>query len=57
VISPIGSITSNGHETIYNDFNVGKVTLELYNHLTRIQLCEEEDRYGWVIDVTPAGQA
>jgi branched-chain amino acid aminotransferase len=51
VISPIGSITYKGQEKIYNDFEVGKVTQELYNHLTRIQLCEEEDRFGWVVTV------
>lgn len=51
VVSSIGSITCEGHETIYNDFKVGPVTQALYDHLTRIQLCEEEDRFGWVVPV------
>jgi branched-chain amino acid aminotransferase len=51
VVSPIGSITCDGREKIYNNFNVGKVTQALYDHLTRIQLCEEEDRFGWVVEV------
>ena len=51
VVSPIGSITYENKETIYNDFSVGKVTHALYNHLTKIQLCEEEDRFGWVVTV------
>lgn len=51
VISPIGSITSKGQETIYNGFKVGPVTQALYDHLTHIQLCEEEDRFGWVVPV------
>ena len=51
VISPIGSITYEGHEKIYNQFEVGPVTLSLYDHLTRIQLCEEDDRFGWVVPV------
>jgi len=52
VISPIGSITCDGQEKVYNDFEVGSVTRELYDHLTRIQLCEEDDRFGWVVPVT-----
>ncbi|MEI6564549.1 MAG: branched-chain amino acid aminotransferase [bacterium] len=51
VISPIGSITHEGRETVYNNFTVGRVTRALYDHLTRIQLCEEEDRFGWVVVV------
>lgn len=52
VVSPIGSITCEGREKIYNDFKVGPITQALYNHLTRIQLCEEDDRFGWVVLVT-----
>ncbi len=51
VISPIGSITCAEQEKIFNGFTVGKITQELYDHLTRIQLCEEEDRFGWIITI------
>ena len=51
VVSPIGSITCEGKETVYNGCRVGPVTQALYDHLTRIQLCEEEDRFGWVVPV------
>jgi branched-chain amino acid aminotransferase len=51
VVSPIGSITCEGRETVFNGFQVGKVTQALYDRLTRIQLCEEEDRFGWVVTV------
>jgi branched-chain amino acid aminotransferase len=51
VVSPVGSITDEGRETIYNDFNVGSRTKAIYDHLTRIQLCEEEDRFGWIVQV------
>jgi branched-chain amino acid aminotransferase len=51
VVSPIGSITCEGSEKIYHDFKVGPVTQAIYDHLTRIQLCEEEDRFGWVVPV------
>jgi len=48
VVSSIGSITCDGREKIYNDFKVGRITQALYEHLTRIQLCEEDDRFGWI---------
>lgn len=51
VISSIGSISYNGEETIYNDFNVGPTTQKIYNMLTKIQLQEVEDPYGWTIEV------
>lgn len=51
VVSSIGSITYEGREKVYNDFKVGKVTQALYDHLVRIQLCEEADRFGWVVPV------
>jgi len=37
VVSSIGSITVEGKETVFNGFQVGKVTQALYDHLTRIQ--------------------
>jgi branched-chain amino acid aminotransferase len=52
VVSPVGSITDGGRETVFNGFEVGPLTQALYDHLTRIQLCEEEDRFGWVVPVT-----
>jgi len=51
VVSPVGSITDEGKETVFNDFKVGPFTQALYDHLTRIQLGEEEDRFGWVVRV------
>jgi branched-chain amino acid aminotransferase len=51
VVSPIGSITYTGKETVFNNFEVGKVTRALYDKLTRIQLCEEADPFGWVVPV------
>lgn len=51
VVSPIGSITYMGREKVYADFQVGPVTRALYDHLTHIQLCEEADRFGWVVMV------
>ena len=54
VVTPIGSIAFEGKEIVYNDFKVGVITQKLYDLLTKIQLREEEDPYGWVILVTEA---
>jgi len=48
VVSSIGSITFQGREKVYGAFSVGPVTRKLYDLLTKIQLTEEEDRFGWV---------
>ncbi len=51
VVSSIGSISYKGKETVYNNFTVGKITREIYDMLTGIQLQEREDPYGWVVEV------
>ena len=51
VVSSIGSITFQGREKVYGAFSVGPVTKKLYDLLTKIQLCEEKDPYGWVVKV------
>jgi branched-chain amino acid aminotransferase len=51
VISSIGSISYKGKETIYNDFTVGPITQKIYDMLTKIQLQEVADPYGWVVEV------
>jgi branched-chain amino acid aminotransferase len=48
VVSPIGSIFHHEKDHILNGFKVGAVTKKLYDLLTRIQLMEEKDSYGWV---------
>lgn len=54
VITPIGAIAIEGKEHVYNDFKVGETTQKLYDMLTKIQLLELEDPYGWVIKVMEA---
>lgn len=51
VISSIGKIAYNGTEKIYNGGAVGQTTAKLYKMLTDIQLCEQIDTYGWVVDI------
>lgn len=51
VVSSIGSISYKGKDTVYNDFTVGPVTQKLYDTLTKLQLQEIDDPYGWVVEV------
>ncbi|MHA2012133.1 MAG: branched-chain-amino-acid transaminase, partial [Candidatus Helarchaeota archaeon] len=48
VITPIGSITFEEKEYIFNDFKVGPVTQKLYDLLVGIQRMEIDDSYNWV---------
>ncbi|MHA1231243.1 MAG: branched-chain amino acid aminotransferase [Candidatus Helarchaeota archaeon] len=48
VITPIGSITFEGKEYVFNDFKVGTITQKLYDLLTGIQKMEIDDPYNWV---------
>jgi len=50
-IAPVGSITYQGQEVVFNDYQAGPFTQKLYDLLTRIQLCEHEDLFGWVVKV------
>jgi branched-chain amino acid aminotransferase len=51
VVSSIGRVVYEGKETVYGKGGVGPVTRKLYDLLTKIQLCEEKDPYGWVVEV------
>ncbi|MHA1383926.1 MAG: branched-chain amino acid aminotransferase [Candidatus Helarchaeota archaeon] len=51
VVTPIGSLFYKGKDYIFNDFKVGSITQKLYDLLTKIQLQEEEDIFGWVTEV------
>ena len=51
VISPIGSLALGERETVFQKGEVGPVTRKVYDLLTRIQLGEEKDEWGWVQSV------
>lgn len=51
VVSSIGCVVYQGKEKVYHGGEVGPITRKLYDLLTGIQLCEEKDRYGWVVRV------
>lgn len=52
VVSPIGSITYKGHETVFNQFNCGPRTSQLYTLLTHIQQGVSEDPFDWLVKIT-----
>jgi len=51
VISPIGLLSLDGRETVFQGGEVGPVTRRLYDLLTRIQVGEEADSWGWTVPV------
>lgn len=48
VISPVGSLSYKGHETVINRREVGEMSKKLYKYLNALQRGEEEDVFGWV---------
>ncbi len=51
VITPVRSITYRDKKASYTDTEPGPVAQKLYNKLTAIQLGDEEDKYGWNMEV------
>jgi len=51
VITPIGMIQYQGRDVVYNDFQVGSRTRELYRLLTDIQAGDAKDPFNWVSTV------
>lgn len=51
VISPIGTLVLDGREVVFQGGEVGLVTRKLYDLLTRIQVGEEKDSWGWIVPV------
>lgn len=49
VITPIGSITYKGQETVFNQSNAGLHTREIYDMLCKIQQGLAEDRFDWLV--------
>ncbi len=48
VISPVGTLSYQGRETVINQHRTGELAQRLYDYLTRLQRGEEEDVFGWV---------
>lgn len=51
VVTPIGSITYEGRETVFNQFSPGSITQKIYDVLTQIQQGLIADSYGWLINI------
>lgn len=51
VISPIGELFWNNEKLIVNGGKTGELSMKLYNTLTAIQLGNEPDPFGWVVEV------
>jgi len=51
VISPIGEFNWQGKKMVVNEEKTGKVSKQLYDTLTGIQLGTEEDPFGWIVKV------
>jgi len=51
VVTPIGSITFKEQETVFNQFNTGPITRQIYDLLTQFQLGLIEDRFEWLVNV------
>ncbi len=48
VISPVGAISYKGHEVPVNGNRTGPVAQKMYDFLTKLQMGEIEDPFGWV---------
>ena len=51
VISPVGEFVYKDDTVVVNDFKIGELTQKLYDYLTGIQWGNEEDKYGWTVEV------
>ncbi|HIR93040.1 MAG TPA: branched-chain amino acid aminotransferase [Candidatus Egerieimonas intestinavium] len=51
VISPVGELVYKGDKVEVNGFKTGELTQKLYDYLTGIQWGNEEDKYGWTVEV------
>lgn len=52
VISPVGELNWNGDIISVGDQKIGELSQRLYDAITAIQLGNEEDPFGWTVDVT-----
>jgi branched-chain amino acid aminotransferase len=50
-IAPVGCLYYQSKEHIINNFQIGEVSQEIYNHLIGIQYGLIEDPYGWIVSV------
>ena len=51
VISPVGELFWNNNKLVVSGGNTGELSMKLYNTLTAIQVGNETDPFGWVVEV------
>ncbi len=51
VISPVGELFWNNNKIIVSGGNTGELSMKLYDTLTAIQVGNEPDPFGWVVEV------
>jgi branched-chain amino acid aminotransferase len=51
VISPVGELLWNNEKIIVSEGKTGELSMKLYNTLTAIQVGNEPDPFGWVMEV------
>ncbi|MCL1794616.1 MAG: branched-chain amino acid aminotransferase [Oscillospiraceae bacterium] len=54
VISPIGTLNSNGEIIEINGGKIGPIARRLYDTITGIQYGTIEDKYNWILELQPA---
>ena len=51
VISPVGELFWNNNKLVVSGGNTGELSMKLYDTLTAIQVGNETDPFGWVVEV------
>ena len=51
VISPVGELFWDNNKLVVSGGNTGELSMKLYNTLTAIQVGNEPDPFGWVVEV------
>jgi branched-chain amino acid aminotransferase len=55
VIAPVGKLGFKDEEMIINDFECGRVAVQLYRELTDIQFGRKPDRFNWTYTIKANG--
>jgi branched-chain amino acid aminotransferase len=57
VIAPVGKLGYKDQEIIINDFECGRVAIQLYKELTDIQYGRKSDRFNWTYTIKANGSS
>jgi len=51
VISPVGELNWNDNIITVNDGKIGELSKKLYETITKIQTGQEDDKFGWTVEI------